>query len=195
LCVFHINTHAANKQLDVMFNGTSIKHVDHPKYLGFTLDWTLTFKSHLERAAKKVSSRVNLVRKLAGTKWESNAQTLRTASLALVYSSAEYCAPVWLNSAHVHKLDVQLNNVMRLITGTVKSTELQWLPVLSNIASRKVREAALFRELKNSRINGKLLLFEQLQDVPALRLRSRNPIWIYDPGLTNTVYDLLERWR
>jgi hypothetical protein len=87
---------------------------------------TLTFTSHLEKAAKKVS-------KLAGTKWGSNAQTLRTASLdslALVYSSAEYCALVWLNSAHVHKLDVQLNNVMRLITGTVKSTELCWAILL-----------------------------------------------------------------
>jgi hypothetical protein len=28
-----------------------------------------------------------------------------------------------------------------------------------------------------------------------LRLRSRNPIWIEDPGPTNTVYDLLARWR
>jgi hypothetical protein len=27
MCVFHLNTHAANKQLDVMLNGTSIKHV------------------------------------------------------------------------------------------------------------------------------------------------------------------------
>jgi hypothetical protein len=93
-------------------------------------------------------------------------------------------------------LDVQLTNIMRLITGTVKSTELQWLPVLSNIAPHKLRrEAALFRELKNSWINGKLLLLEQFQDVPALRLRSRNPIWIDDPGSTNTFYDLLERWR
>jgi hypothetical protein len=79
--VFHLHTHATNKQLDVMFNGTSIKHVDHPKYLGVTLDRTLTFKSHLEKAAKKVSSRVNLVRKLAGTKLGSNAQTLRTAGI------------------------------------------------------------------------------------------------------------------
>jgi hypothetical protein len=70
MCVFPLNIHTANKQLDVMFNDTSIKHVDHPKYLdlGVTLDRTLTFKSHLEKAAKKVSSRVNLVRKLAGTK-------------------------------------------------------------------------------------------------------------------------------
>jgi hypothetical protein len=66
MCVFHLNTHAANKQLDVMFNGTSIKHHDHPKYLGVTLDRTLTFKSHLEKVAKKVS-------KLASTKSGSNA--------------------------------------------------------------------------------------------------------------------------
>jgi hypothetical protein len=68
MCVFHLNTHAANKQLDVMFNSTSIKHVDHPKYLRVILDRTLTFKSHLEKVAKKVSSRVNLVRKLATLK-------------------------------------------------------------------------------------------------------------------------------
>jgi hypothetical protein len=77
-----------------MFNGTSIKHIDYPKYLGVTLDRTLTFKSHLEKAAKKVSSRVNLVRKLADTKWGSNAQTLRTTFLARVYSLAEYCASI-----------------------------------------------------------------------------------------------------
>jgi hypothetical protein len=159
MCVFHLNKHAANKQMH--FSGHSIKHFDHPKYLGVALDRTLMFKSHLEKAAKKVSSRVNLVRKLAGTKWGSNAQTLGTASLALVHSSVEYCAPVWLNSAHVHKLDVQLNNVMRLITGTVQWTELQWLPVLSNIAPPKLRrEAALFRKLKNSWINGKSLSYD-----------------------------------
>jgi hypothetical protein len=85
---------------------------------------------------------------------------------------------------------------MRLITGTVISTELQWLLVLSNIVPSKLRrEAALFREMKNSWINVKSLLFEQLQDVPALRLRSRNPIWIDDPGPTNTVYDLLDVGR
>jgi hypothetical protein len=38
------------------------------------------------------------------------------------------------------------------------------------ISPPKLRqEAALFRELKNSWINGKSLLFEQLQDVPAFK--------------------------
>jgi hypothetical protein len=51
ICVFHLKMHAANKQLDVMFKGTCIKHVDPPKYIGVTL----------EKAPKKVNSRVNLV--------------------------------------------------------------------------------------------------------------------------------------
>jgi len=45
-------------------------------------------------------SRVNLVQQLAGTVWDSDAKTLRTAVLALTYSAAEYGAKVWCNSAH-----------------------------------------------------------------------------------------------
>jgi hypothetical protein len=44
---------------------------------------------------------------------------------------------VWLNRVHTSKIDIQLNNTMRLIFGTVKSTQLQWLPVLANITLPK----------------------------------------------------------
>jgi hypothetical protein len=90
-----------------------------------TLDRSFTFKPHLEKTALKVNARVNLlIRKLAGTNWGCDADTLRTTSLALVFSAAEYCAPVWLNSAHTQKVDVQFNNAMHFITGTAKSTKL-----------------------------------------------------------------------
>ena len=68
------------------------------------------------------------------TGWGNDAKTLRTAALALTYSAAEYGSQVWCNSAHVKKVDTQLHSVMRVISGTVKSTQLQWLPVLTNIA-------------------------------------------------------------
>jgi hypothetical protein len=86
-----------------------------------TLDRTLSYKPHLEKSGMKVNSCVNLVRKLSGTKWGSGAHTLRTTCIELVYLAVEYCAPVWLNSVHVNKVDVQLNNAMRLITGTVSA--------------------------------------------------------------------------
>ena len=37
----------------------------------------------------------------------------------------EYCAPVWRNSAHTNLVDVQLNNTMRTITGSVRCTRTQ----------------------------------------------------------------------
>jgi hypothetical protein len=72
-------------------------------------------------------------------KWGSGADTLQTACIALVYSVAEYCTPVWLNSVHVNKVHMLSNNAMRLITGMVKSTPRQWLPVVRNIAPPRLR--------------------------------------------------------
>jgi Reverse transcriptase (RNA-dependent DNA polymerase) len=55
VCVFHLGTHDANKKLTVKFDKTIITHVDCPKYLGVTLDRTLTYKPHLEKSAMKVN--------------------------------------------------------------------------------------------------------------------------------------------
>jgi len=52
-------------------------------------------------------------------------RTLRTATLALVYSIAEYGAQVWRNSTHTKKIDTQLNSAMRIVSGTAKSTRTQ----------------------------------------------------------------------
>jgi hypothetical protein len=73
----HLNTHKANRQLDVRFTGTEI--------LGVTLDRTLTYNAHLTKTSKKVNARINIVRKLAGTVWGAGTETLRTAALAIVY--------------------------------------------------------------------------------------------------------------
>jgi hypothetical protein len=98
---YKYTSYHANRALDIQFAATQIQYVEHPKYLGVNLDRSLTYNTHLSKTAKKVAARVNLVRKLTdGTNWGASAETLRTALLALVYSTAEYCAPVWLNSLH-----------------------------------------------------------------------------------------------
>jgi hypothetical protein len=142
---------------------TRIQHVEHPKYPGVTLDRSLTYNTHLSKTANKVSARVHLVRKLTGTNWRASAETLRTASVALVYSIAEYCAPVWLNSVHTSKYIYTAEQHNAVIPGTVKSTQLQWLPVLSNIAPPKLRcEAATVRELVNCRRHARYLRYKQM---------------------------------
>ena len=75
----------------------------------------------------------NLLMKLAGSTWGTSTNTLRSSALALCYSAAEYCAPVWSCSAHTSQVDVQLNSTMHLISDTLHSTPLPWLPVLSTV--------------------------------------------------------------
>lgn len=73
VCAFHLNNREARKELKVMFKGEKIKHNFTPRYLGITLDRTLTFNEHLDRTGKKVRSRVNLIQKLADTGWGADA--------------------------------------------------------------------------------------------------------------------------
>ena len=124
-------------------NGASLAHCAKPVYLGTTLDRSLTFHAHCEKTNKKISTRNNVIRMLAGSTWGANADKLRTSPLALVYSTAEYCCPSWEKSAHVKMIDAQLHTTMRIITGTLQSTPLAWLPVLSNIAPPDIRREAI----------------------------------------------------
>lgn len=128
--VFHSHNARSNQELNNFLNGSRLSHVPRPTYLGITLDCTLTFKTHLQKVAAKVWTRNNLIHILGGTTWGANAKTMKTtrsSALALCYTVAEYCAPVWRNSAHTSLNDVQLNNTMRAITGVVRCTRTDWL--------------------------------------------------------------------
>ena len=59
------------------------------------------------------------------------------------YSAAEYCAPVWFRSPHTQQVNTQLNNTMQIITGTLRSRPVTWLPVLSNILPLNTRRTEL----------------------------------------------------
>jgi len=92
---FHLNNKEAKREnLIVNHNNETLPFCPEPKYLGVTLDRSLTYHRHLESLHKKLTSRVALLRQLAGSGWGAGATTLQTAILALVHSTAEYCAPV-----------------------------------------------------------------------------------------------------
>lgn len=173
---FHLDNHQARKELNVVVDNRRLDHQSNPTYLGVTLDRTLTYKEHLCKLKKKVATRVNLVRKVAGTTWGANAKTLRITTLALVYSTAEYCAPVWESSHHTEKLDTQLRSAMRVVSGTLKSTPTSYLPVLCNIPPPHLRrKSCTLRTAWKAKTNPNNILHQYVQDTGASpRLKSRN---------------------
>ena len=116
-----------------------MENTDTPKYLGVTLDRTLSYKTHIHNTKMKVATRNNLLNKLANSWWGTNARTIRTTALALCYSTAEYAAPVWERSAYAHLLNPEFNQACRAITGCLKPTNVENLYLLAGIAPPEIR--------------------------------------------------------
>ena len=117
----HCNWHPGWEPL-VYNNNRLLPFCPTPTYLGVKLDKSLTFRHHLVALRKKLSSRVTLLKRLVGSGWGAGAKTLRTATLSPVYSTAEYCAPVWCRSAHTRLIDSVLNDALRMVTGCLRPT-------------------------------------------------------------------------
>ena len=104
-----------------------------------TLDRTLSFAQHTKNVKAKVAARNSLLGKLANSNWGADPKTLRTTALALSYSSAEYCSAVWARSCHAKKVDPELNNACRVVTGQLRPTPLPLLYRSAGIAPPEVR--------------------------------------------------------
>ena len=81
---YHSNNREAKRELDVFVDTKRLVFQQAPKHLGVRLDRMLNFKRHLEEVAGKVTSRVSLIRRLAGTTWGTSSETLRISTQALI---------------------------------------------------------------------------------------------------------------
>jgi len=66
---FHLNKKEAKRELKINFNNETLPFCSEPKYLGVTLDRSLSYRRHLESLRKKLTSRVALLTRLAGFGW------------------------------------------------------------------------------------------------------------------------------
>ena len=132
----------------------------------------LTYKDHIANTKAKVSSRNSILKKLANTKWGTDASTIRTTALALCFSAAEYASPVWSRSVHAAKIDPVLNDACRAITGCLKPTRVDDLYLLSGIAPPYIRRTVVSEKEKNKQETDPLHpLFQQEPAVKRLKSR------------------------
>ena len=103
------------------------------------LSLIIRHQRHLKSLRKKLKSRVALLKRLAGSGWGAGAKTLRTATLALMHSTAEHCAPVWCRSAHTRLIEPAINDALRIVTGCLRPTPVDNLHTLAGIQSAELR--------------------------------------------------------
>ena len=112
-----------------------------------------------------------------GLGWGAGAKTLRIATLSLVYSAAEYCAPVWCCSAHTCLMDNVLNDALHMVTGCLRPTPTDHLPVLSGIQPAELRRMGATLSLAHRKsLDPDHILYGLLSgssDTCQVRLRSR----------------------
>ena len=183
---FDLNNREAKRELKVYNNGRLLPFCPTPTYLGVKLDRSLTFRHHLVALCKKLSSRITLLRRPVGSGWGADAKTLRIAALSLIYSAAEYCAPVWCRSAHTRLIDCVLNEALCIVTGCLRPTPTDHLPILSGIHPAELRRmgATLSLAYRGS-LDPDHILYSLLGgslDTRQVRLRSRRP---FAPGARN----------
>ena len=121
----------------------------------------------------KVATRNILLGKLPNSKWEANANTIRTTALALFHSVSEYAAPAWALSSHAQKLNPGLNSACKAVTGCLKPTNVDDLYLLAGIAPPDIRRDVCARvERTKQETNEVHSLYGQ--NPAERRLKSRN---------------------
>ena len=111
--------------------------------------------------------------------------------MSLVYSAAEYCAPVWCRSAHTRPVDSVLNDALRIVTGCLRPTPTDHLPVLSGIQPAELRRLGATISLVHcGSMDPDHILYGLLSgssDTRQVRLRSGRP---FVPGARNLLDNL-----
>lgn len=186
--MFHLYNKDATRKINIMADNVQLHFEPFPTYLGVKLDRTLSFKRHLDCVKAKTTARAALIRRLAGTTWGADTKTLRISTEALVFATAEYCAPAWCRSPHVKKLDAALNTALRTISGCLRATPIYQLPVLAGIAPAEVRREAamlvLARKAQTSEFH--LLHKTTIETTQRMRLKSRRPFATHAQDLLRT---------
>ena len=188
--VFHLGKSSADYKQQVKIGGQTIQHNPAPKYLGVTLDRTLSFKQHLLNTAAKTTKRINLMKRLVSSQWGINFTMLRTTAFALCFSVTEYCSPVWCHSSHCHKLDSSLNEWLRLISEWFKSTPTYLQPVLCGIEPVDIRRNKNCINLYKRAADASHILHNLLHNpAPAVQPKLQNLLTSLVQALVNRIDD------
>ena len=128
--LFTSDTHQSRMDPGVSVNNRPLELERNPKILGVHFDPHLRFSHHAQQQSIKASSRLRIMKALAGTNWGQQKETLILTYRALIKSVIQYAAPVWFPNASntaVMKLQTIQNSAIRIATGCIRMSPINHL--------------------------------------------------------------------
>ncbi|GFU71352.1 uncharacterized protein LOC103524116 [Trichonephila clavipes] len=92
----------------------------------FRLTWT----KHIDKVAENATSRLSLLKGIAGVKWGSSQSILTSTFTSYIRPVIDYGSEFLVTASDnaLSKLDIVLNKALRSITGTATSTPIATMP-------------------------------------------------------------------
>ena len=122
--------------LGITMGGIQVEMSKEVRLLGVILDSALTFKPHVDKIQKLCHSRLRQLSTISGYNWGGNARDQRSTYFAFVNSILTYCGSIFypfLSETNKGKLQRIQNTSARIITGCVRSTNIEALLLEANL--------------------------------------------------------------
>jgi len=115
--------------------GNPIRCVDSVRFLGVTIDNSLSWKQHIMACKKKCYAVLNLFKKLAHSNWGSDSTSLLRLFTMLIKPIMEYGLEAYSSAAdsYVKSLQPIQNSAIRLATGAFRTSPVDSLHAYSSI--------------------------------------------------------------
>ncbi|CAC5390305.1 unnamed protein product [Mytilus coruscus] len=136
-----LHTLSKTQSIRLIVDDALLKMEDQQTYLWVTFDKRMTWRQHVTSAKSKAKRKLNIMRKLAGTKLDANDKILKSVYQGNVRPHLEYGSSSWMTAAKSHHqtLHKVQNQALQIITGAMKSTPIKSMEEITNIPPLKTR--------------------------------------------------------
>lgn len=127
----------------VLYNYDIIPAQSFVKYVGLSLDFDLSWKTHIDVICKRAELGLNILKSLTGIKWGADPKVLKTIYIATIRSHFDYGCMFFsdANFSLLKKLDIVQNRALRIITGAMMSSPINSLEVEAGIVPLFIRRS------------------------------------------------------
>ena len=172
------------------------------RILGVIIDSKLKFKDHIKKIEEKCAWNLKIMGKISSSSWGPSAIDLHALHTAFSNSNLLYCSPVWspfLSQKLINKLEVIQNKAARIVTGCVKSTNIEALNLEANFPTVQCRhetaiviEGERLKRLEHCNPLYKIVMKPVKKSKPRLKFYPHSWKQSYDTSMKKIFYDELE---